>query len=176
MRAHDCVQERGDLQRGQSVTLLTGRVVHSHEVMAPGVPGPCLVVVDCPTESHLDILASQAGPLTKWTVSCQRRALSKGGQQLRQHSLAWGCRRGSHILGGVIQRWAIPQRVLERGKPQLSVRGQCKWLVKGLSHQKQTQSVRELTRRATALLLHNPRCINIVQLYAHHLTAVACAG
>lgn len=114
------------------MTLLTGRVVHSHEVMAPGVPGPCLVVVDCPTESHLDILASQAGPLTKWTVSSQHRVLGKGGQQLRQHRLAWGWRRGSHILGAVIQRWAIPQRVLERGKPQPSVRGQCKWLVQGV--------------------------------------------
>lgn len=100
MRAHDCVQERGDLQRGQSVTLLTGRVVHSHEVMAPGVPGPCLVVVDCPTESHLDILASQAGPLTKWTVSSQRRALGKERPAAEAAQSGLGVEEGEPHLGG----------------------------------------------------------------------------
>ena len=63
-------QERGELQRGLPVTLLTGRVVEPHEVMTPGSPGPLLVIIDCPSEAHLmTIMEEDQGPLSRWTVS-----------------------------------------------------------------------------------------------------------
>ena len=51
------------------MTLLTGRVVEPHEVMTPGIPGPLLMVVDCPTEAHLETISViNEGPLSRWTV------------------------------------------------------------------------------------------------------------
>ena len=61
-------QERGDLQKGLSVTLLTGAVVEPHQVMTPPTPGPTLIVVDCPTASHVDALTRETGPLARWMV------------------------------------------------------------------------------------------------------------
>lgn len=56
------IQLFGELQRGKSVTAINGRTVHAHEVMAsPTMPGPCLIILDCPSLDHLAAL--QAEPM-----------------------------------------------------------------------------------------------------------------
>lgn len=47
----------GQLSRGQSVTSANGRVVEPHEVMdPPSLPGPLLLLLDCPSLHHLPSL------------------------------------------------------------------------------------------------------------------------
>ncbi|XP_058780560.1 tRNase Z TRZ3, mitochondrial isoform X1 [Vicia villosa] len=68
-----------ELQLGNSVKSDHQNVmVHPSDVMAPSIPGPIVLVVDCPTESHLEALLSakslatygdQVGNLSK-SVAC----------------------------------------------------------------------------------------------------------
>ncbi|KNE55427.1 hypothetical protein AMAG_17780 [Allomyces macrogynus ATCC 38327] len=51
----------GKLQRGESVTMADGKVIHPHDVMGPTRPSQVFVVLDLPTEDYLrGALASDA--------------------------------------------------------------------------------------------------------------------
>ena len=46
----------GELQRGGTVTTPAGAVVRPEQVMGAAVPGPLLLVIDCPTAAHAEAL------------------------------------------------------------------------------------------------------------------------
>lgn len=51
------LQLYGQLQRGNAVTSVSGRTVQPHMVMdTPTMPGPCLIIVDCPSLDYLPAL------------------------------------------------------------------------------------------------------------------------
>ena len=66
---------RGDLVRGQSITLDSGRVINPEEVCSAARPGPIFVILDVPDVSYLDSLAAN---LDKWNV------LRPGGRKASQ--------------------------------------------------------------------------------------------
>jgi ribonuclease Z len=45
---------RGQLCRGEAVTLDSGVVITPEQVCSPPVPGPALLMLDCPTQGHVD--------------------------------------------------------------------------------------------------------------------------
>eukprot|EP01125_Pyxidicula_operculata_P016438 TRINITY_DN5659_c0_g1_i1.p1 TRINITY_DN5659_c0_g1~~TRINITY_DN5659_c0_g1_i1.p1 ORF type:complete len:871 (-),score=205.67 TRINITY_DN5659_c0_g1_i1:247-2859(-) len=49
----------GKLSRGESVKVeSTGLIVKSEDVISPSKPGPVIIIIECPTESHLNSLVS----------------------------------------------------------------------------------------------------------------------
>jgi hypothetical protein len=68
------LQLYGELQRGKFVTAVNGNTIHPADVMSvPSLPGPCLVILDCPSLDYLPAL--QANPTLQ--------ALQQEAQQLQ---------------------------------------------------------------------------------------------
>lgn len=68
----------GQLQRGNPVTAVSGRVVQPHEVMnPPTMMGPCLIVVDCPSLDYLPAL--QADPTLQQLQQDAQQQQQQGG-------------------------------------------------------------------------------------------------
>lgn len=73
-----CWQLFGQLQRGNPVTAVSGRVVQPHEVMnPPTMMGPCLIVVDCPSLDYLPAL--QADPTLQQLQQDAQQQQQQGG-------------------------------------------------------------------------------------------------
>lgn len=68
----------GELQRGKPVTAVSGRTIQPHEVMStPTTPGPCLVVVDCPSLDYLPALQAEPA-LQQLQQECQQQGQAGG--------------------------------------------------------------------------------------------------
>ena len=52
---------RGQLVRGQAITLDNGQTIAPEQVLAPGEAGPRALIVDCPTLEHLRLLRAREG-------------------------------------------------------------------------------------------------------------------
>eukprot|EP00887_Chlorella_sp_A99_P006161 scaffold3.g6161.t1 len=61
----------GKLVKGEEVTAANGRIVKPSDVMEPSIPGPVVLVVDCPTDAFLPCLAS--APLLQQCTSGDKR-------------------------------------------------------------------------------------------------------
>jgi hypothetical protein len=73
----------GELQRGKSVTAVNGRTIHPHQVTStPTMPGPCLIVVDCPSLDYLSAL--QLDPTLQQLQQESQQQQGKPQQQQQQ--------------------------------------------------------------------------------------------
>ncbi|GAX85788.1 hypothetical protein CEUSTIGMA_g13203.t1 [Chlamydomonas eustigma] len=100
--------ERGSLQRGQSVTLSTGRVVEPHEVMNPAaVPGPVVLVVDLPSLEHLETVCSlgDKGPFSKWIAEAETEAASSTPMLGRKHRVMMHLSPAHVVAAPAYQAW-----------------------------------------------------------------------
>ncbi|KAJ0007268.1 hypothetical protein Pint_29697 [Pistacia integerrima] len=61
-----------DLKSGKSVQSDCGTMVHPSDVMGPSVPGPIVLLVDCPTEAHvLELLSVES--LSSYYADCSSK-------------------------------------------------------------------------------------------------------
>jgi hypothetical protein len=95
--APDSPQLYGELQRGTPVTAVNGRTIQPHEVMStPTTPGPCIVVVDCPSLEYLPGLQAQQA-LQQLQQECQQQ------QQVKKEEGGDGSAAAAAAAGGAGQ-------------------------------------------------------------------------
>eukprot|EP00762_Andalucia_godoyi_P004752 ANDGO_03546.mRNA.1 Ribonuclease Z 1 len=50
----------GKLTKGESITLEDGRIIAPCDVIGPPTPGPVIILVDCPTVEHMNVLVEKS--------------------------------------------------------------------------------------------------------------------
>lgn len=73
----------GQLVKGLEVVAANGRVVTPDDVMEPRVPGPVVLVIDCPSEAFLPSLVDTAKGIGWWAVDDGVRSKGKSTGLLR---------------------------------------------------------------------------------------------